>query len=145
MGIIPTDDALRRAADKGLDLVEVAPTERPPVCRIMDFGKWKYQQGKQRQKSKTSHEVVLKEVRLRPKTDEHDRRIKINRANAFLDKGDKVQFTMIYRGRERFHQQIGFDIFKAIVEEFGDKVKIERAPKMEGRRMTMILAPAKSK
>lgn len=145
MGVIPTDEALRRAAEKGLDLVEVAPTERPPVCRIMDFGKWKYQQGKQKHKAKTSHEVVLKEVRLRPKTDEHDRRIKINRANAFLDKGDKVQFTMIYRGRERFHQEIGFEMFKAIVEEFGEKVKIERAPKMEGRRMTMILAPAKAK
>jgi len=145
LGIIPTDEALRRAFDKGLDLVEVAPTERPPVCRIMDFGKWKYQQGKQKHKAKPTHEAVLKEVRLRPKTDQHDRKIKIDRASRFLEKGDKVQFTMIYRGRERFHQDIGYEIFQAILSEFGEKVKVERAPKMEGRRMTMILAPAKVK
>jgi len=145
LGIIPTDEAIRRASEKGLDLVEVAPTERPPVCRIMDYGKWKYTQGKQKQKSKPVHEAVLKEVRLRPKTDEHDRQIKINRALGFLEKGDKVQFTMIYRGRERFHQNIGYDAFQRILEEFGEKVKVERAPKMEGRRMTMVLAPAKGK
>jgi len=141
VGVISTDEALRRAREAGLDLVEVAPTERPPVCRIMDYGKWKYQQKK---KHKTHHrEQQLKEVRLSPKTDDHDKEIKVNRAREFLTQGDKVQFTMIFRGRERFHQDRGLAIFRAIVESFGETAKIERPPKMEGRRMTMVLAPDK--
>jgi translation initiation factor IF-3 len=124
-----------------MDLVEVAPNERPPVCRIMDYGKFKYSQKKK--KKQKHHEQKLKEVRLHPKTSEHDREIKVNQAIAFLEKGDKVQFTMIYRGRERFHQELGYDIFKSIVEELGDKVRVERPPRSEGARTTMVLAPAK--
>lgn len=124
-----------------MDLVEVAPTERPPVCRIMDYGKWKYQQKK---KHKTHHrEQQLKEVRLSPKTDDHDKEIKVNRARDFLGQGDKVQFTMVFRGRERFHQDRGLAIFREIVAGFGETAKIERPPKMEGRRMTMVLSPDK--
>jgi translation initiation factor IF-3 len=141
VGVISTDEALRRAREAGLDLVEVAPTERPPVCRIMDYGKWKYQQKK---KHKTHHrEQQLKEVRLSPKTDDHDKGIKVNRARDFLGQGDKVQFTMVFRGRERFHQDRGLTIFREILEDLGETAKVERPPKMEGRRMTMVLSPDK--
>ena len=131
------------AADAGLDLVEVAPTERPPVCRIMDYGKWKYLQ-KQRAKQHHSHETQLKEIRIRPKTDSHDREIKVNRARGFLEKNDKVQFTMLFRGRERMHRDVGARAFHEIEEVLSDIAKVERDIKMEGRRMTMVLAPTKS-
>jgi len=140
LGVVPTDDALRRARDAGMDLVEVAPNERPPVCRIMDYGKFKYSQKKKKQKH---HEQKMKEVRLHPKTSDHDREIKVHQAVGFIDKGDKVQFTMIFRGRERFHQDLGHAIFKGIIEILGEKVKVERPPRSEGQRMIMIVAPAK--
>jgi translation initiation factor IF-3 len=133
---------MQRARDAGLDLVEVSPTERPPVCRVMDYGKYKYHL-KKRQKERGAHEVVLKEVRLRPKTDPHDKEIKVNRARRFLDDGSKVQFTMLFRGRERAHPDIGFEVFRSIVDDFGETVKVERPPKLEGRRMIMVLSPAK--
>ncbi len=141
-GVVPVEEAKRMARDLGLDLVEVAPQERPPVCRIMDYGKFKYQQ-KRKQKGRGSHEIVLKEVRLRPKTDDNDRQIKINRAIRFLGDGHKVQFTMLFRGRERAHQEIGLDIFKGILAELGDEIKVERHARMEGSRMIMIVSPAK--
>ena len=131
------------AQEAGMDLVEVAPREKPPVCRLMDYGKFKYRQKKQQRKSH-HHETQLKEVRFRPKTDGHDRDVKIQRAKDFLGKGDKVQFTMLFRGRERFHQELGRLTFAGIVEEFADTAKLEREPRMEGpRRLTMILAPNK--
>ena len=139
-GIVPTNEAMAMARNAGLDLVEVAPTVRPPVCRIMDYGKWKYQQKKHQKKT---HEQQLKEVRLRPKTDDNDRKIKVNRAIRFFKKGDKVQFTMMFRGRERAHREIGVEILKSVAAEFGDKVKVERAPGMDGRNMVMVLAPVK--
>jgi translation initiation factor IF-3 len=142
VGIISTDEAIQKAYAVGMDLVEVAPTERPPVCRIMDFGKWKYAQ-KKKQKTRGGHEIVIKEVRIRPKTDDHDRQIKVNRAMEFLKKGDKVLFTMLFRGRERFHQDVGFEAFKSIKEQLAEIGKVEREPKMEGRRMTMVMIPAK--
>lgn len=137
------EEALRRAREAGLDLVEVAPHERPPVCRIMDYGKWKYEQ-KKKLKRQHAHEVELKEVRLRPKTDTHDLQIKLRRAAEFLERGDKVQFTMIFRGRERFHQEIGLQTFQFILDEFGERVKVERPARMDGRRLTMVVAPAKA-
>ena len=140
IGIISTDEALRRARTAGLDLVEVAPNERPPVCRIMDYGKFKYSQKRKKQKHR---EQRLKEIRLHPDIGDHDREIKLNQAISFLDKGDKVQFTMIFRGRERFHKEIGFEIFNAIVELLGEKVKVERPPRSEGQRMVMVVAPSK--
>lgn len=138
--IIETDEALRIAREQGLDLVEVAPKERPPVCRIMDYGKFKYTQKKN---TKKHHEQHLKEVRMRPKTDNNDRSIKINRALKFLAKNDKVQFTMKFRGRERAHREIGFDIFDAILNDLGPLVKVERRPSMDGRDMIMVVAPNK--
>ncbi len=142
LGVVDTFEALRMARDAGLDLVEVAPTARPPVCRIMDYGKWKYDQ-KKKQHKKQQPEQLIKEVRLRPKTDDHDRQIKINRAIRFFAKGNKVQFTMQFRGRERFNREIPLEIFDGILKMFGEKVKVERRPSMEGRVMIMILAPVK--
>ena len=134
---------MKLAQEAGMDLVEVAPTERPPVCRIMDYGKWKYTQKKKKQKGKHGHEVQIKEVRIRPKTDPHDKAIKVNRAIRFLGDGNKVQFTMLFRGRERFHVTIGMDILNGIAADLEPQAKVERFPKMEGRRMTMLLAPNK--
>jgi translation initiation factor IF-3 len=139
---MPTPEALRLAEEAALDLVEVAPTEQPPVCRIMDYGKWKYQQ-KRRQKVRHGHEIQIKEVRLRPKTDAHDKLIKVKRARDFLTKGDKVQFTMIFRGRERFHPTIGLEMFREILGDLDDSAKLEREPRFEGRRLTMVVAPTK--
>lgn len=137
---MPTFEALKMAREAGLDLVEVAPMDRPPVCRIMDYGKWKYAQKKKKQKH---HEQQLKEVRLRPKTDTHDRDVKIKHAVEFLQDGDKVQFTMKFRGRERSHREIGYETFRDILGFFGPSVKIERPPSMEGRDMIMIVSPIK--
>ena len=106
----------------------------------MDYGKFKYSQKRKKQKHR---EQRLKEIRLHPDTGDHDREIKLNQAIAFLEKGDKVQFTMIFRGRERFHKEIGYNIFNSIVEHLGPKVKVERSPRSEGQRMVMILAPTK--
>lgn len=142
MGIVDLDRARDLASQAGLDLVEVAPQAQPPVCRVMDYGKWKYEQKKKDQRAKShQHEVSLKEVRMRPKTDAHDRLIKINKAKDFLDKGHKVQFTMLFRGREMAHQDLGRQAFNAIKEELGDIAKLERDFKMEGRRLTMIMSP----
>lgn len=140
LGVMSNDEAQRTAREAGLDLVEVAPNVRPPVCRIMDYGKWKYLQKK---RAKRSHEQLLKEVRLRPRTDEHDLGIKIKNAQSFFEKGAKVQFTMRFRGRERAHRQRAMDSLRAIAEAFGNRVKIERPPSMDGRNMIMILAPIK--
>ncbi len=143
-GVVPTAEAMRLAREVGQDLVEVSPTEKPPVCRIMDYGKFKYDQ-KKKQKQRTGHAVVLKEVRMRPKTDPHDREIKLNRAKRFLADGAKVQFTMLFRGRERFHRERAMAIFTEIIEEFGDTIKLERPAHIEGRRMTMVVAPSSKK
>ena len=141
VGVIETYQALQMAREAGLDLVEIAPNERPPVCRIMDYGKYKYQQKKGQRKH---HEQQLKEVRLRPKTDDHDRQIKVNRAIKFLYKGDKVQFTMQFRGRERAHREIGSGIFRQILAGIQEYVKLERAPMMDGKNMVMIVSPLKA-
>lgn len=140
LGVLPTFEAMRLAREAGLDLVEVAPNVRPPVCRIMDYGKWKYRQKKN---VKKHHEQQLKEIRIRPKTDDHDREIKMEKAADFFRKGDKVQFTMQFKGRERAHREIGFSTFKEILDEYGLRVKVERPPSMEGRNMIMILIPVK--
>lgn len=140
IGVVSTAEAMQAARDAGVDLVEVAPNVRPPVCRLMNYGRWKYNQKKHQKKH---HELQLKEVRLRPKTDTNDRNIKLKRAQNFLGHGHKVQFTMVFRGREQSHREIGYQIFKSILEDFGERVKIERSPSMEGRRMVMVVSPNK--
>jgi translation initiation factor IF-3 len=143
VGSTPTSEALRRAREAGLDLVEVAPTARPPVCRIMDYGKWRYQQQKKEDKSRASSRGgQLKELKLRTvKIGDHDLLIKINHARDFLKEGNKVQFTLQFRGREMAHQELGRDLFRKIKEELYVVSKVERDAKMEGRRMTMVLQP----
>ena len=135
-------EALRLAREAGMDLVEVAPNERPPVCRIMDYGKFKYQQKKNLQKHH-HHEQQLKELRIRPKTDVHDLEIRKKQAFRFLQEGDKVQFKMVFRGRERSHREIGTETLNDIIAFLGDLAKVERPPLMDGRDMIMVLAPNK--
>lgn len=136
-------EALALAREAGLDLVEVSPMERPPVCRVMDYGKHKYLQKKRQKVAHGAQTVAIKEIRLRPRTDPHDRAFKVNHAREFLEAGDKVQFTMLFRGRERVHKDAALHTLKQIVEGLGERVKVEREPSMIGRRMTMLVAPVK--
>lgn len=146
LGILEREEALRIAEDAGLDLVEVAPHVRPPVCRIMDFGKYKYEQAKKSHKSQAkSHEVRQKEIRVRPKTETHDLEFKIRRARDFLEDGDKVMVNMLFRGRELSHLDYAAQNMQAFVEALGDIATVERGPSREGRRMILLLAPTKSK
>jgi translation initiation factor IF-3 len=142
VGIVETEEAKKRATNAGLDLVEVAPNSQPPVCRVMDYGKWKYAQRKKEQKAKShAKQAEIKGVRLRPKIDDHDLNTKLKKARDFLADGDKVQFTMLFRGREMAHRDIGQEQMQDICEELSDVAKVEAAPKMMGRRMTMTLTP----
>ena len=145
LGIIPVEEALHLARTAGLDLVEVSPNEKPPVCRILNYGKHLYERKKRQKHASHGHVISLKEIRLRPKTDPHDRMIKLNHAKDFLQHGHKVQFTMLFRGRERYHREFAAKIFNEIIQQLGESVKIERMPSMEGRRMTMVVSPAKRK
>jgi translation initiation factor IF-3 len=141
LGVVPTAQAMEMAREAQLDLVEVAAQERPPVCKIMDFGKFKFLQ-KQKQKEKTkSHQPKLKEIRVRPKTGEHDIDVKINQARKFLEHKDKVLLNVLFRGRELQHIEEGQRIIVGMLEKLQDVAKVERAPSMEGRRMTAMLAP----
>jgi len=145
LGVIPTSEALERAREVGLDLVEVSPTSTPPVCRIMDYGKYLYEQKRKiKQNLKKQHVVVLKEIRLRPKIDDHDRDIKMQQAIKFLEKGNKVQITMMFRGREMMHKDLGQQIMDEIVQQLADKGKPERPPILLGKRMNMVLVPLKT-
>jgi translation initiation factor IF-3 len=143
IGSVSTAEALRMAREAGLDLVEVAPTARPPVCKILDYGKWRYQQQKKNDKSRSSARGgQLKELKLKTvKIGDHDLMIKINHAREFLKEGNKVQFTLQFKGREMAHLDLGRDIFSRIKSELFMNAKIERDSKMEGRRMTLVLQP----
>ncbi len=142
VGVIALDEAKQRARDAGLDLVEVSPQSSPPVCRVMDYGKWNYAQRKKEQKAKAhAKQSELKGMRLRPKVDDHDLMIKVNKARTFLEDGDKVQFTMLFRGREMAHQNLGMQKMRDVAETLADVSKVEAFPKMQGRRMTMVLSP----
>lgn len=144
LGILPTEEALRRAMDLGLDLVEVSPTARPPVCKIMDYGKFKYTTKKKAVEQRRNQRTIeVKEVKFRPKTDDHDIGIKLDRARRFLGEGNKVKATIMFRGREMTHPEIGRAILKRISEELQELANVEFMPRMEGRTMFMILAPHK--
>ena len=141
-GVVQIQEAMFKASDAGLDLVEVSPNAEPPVCRVMDFGKFLYQQKRKLKLSqKKQHTVTLKELRLRPEIGEHDKVIKVNNARKFLEKGHKVQFTLRFRGREMMHADHGRELMNSIELELEDVSKIERKPLMMGRRMIMVLAP----
>ena len=143
VGIVGTVDAINIAREAGVDLVEVSPTSNPPVCRLMDYGKWKYDQKKKEHKAKVKqHNVVLKEVRIRPKIDTHDMDFKIEKARTFLEKGSKVQFTMLFRGREMIHLDRAIEMFQEISQQLDGLGKVEVPARRQGRRMTMVVAPA---
>ena len=140
LGIIPTEEALSIARESGLDLVEVAPNEKPPVCRIMDFGKFKYQQKKKQHKTHVHH-TKIKEIRLRPKTGEHDIEFKVNQAKGFLQHKDKVIVSVVFRGRELAHIDEGQRVMKNILEQLDPVGKIEAPPQQMGRRLVCTLSP----
>ena len=144
LGVITLTEALAEAAKAGLDLVEVSPTAAPPVCRIMDYGKFRYQQSKKVQVSKKSQTVIqVKEIRLRPKTEEHDLEVKIKHIRKFLDQHNKVKITMMFRGREIAYTDIGRKIMEDLKNTLADGCVIDQQPKLEGRNMIMIISPKK--
>ena len=146
MGVLATKDALAAAETAGLDLVEIAPTATPPVCRIMDYGKYKYQLSKKAKEAKKKQTVIsLKEIKLRGKTEEHDFQFKVRNIKRFLDDGDKVKVLIMFKGREITHTDLGMSMLKRVAEELKDMAVIEAPPKLEGRSMSMVVAPAPQK
>jgi translation initiation factor IF-3 len=146
LGVLATFEALRKAEDVGLDLVEISPMARPPVCKIMDYGKYKYEQSKKKHEQKKKQVVVqIKEIKMRPATDEHDFQTKLRHIKRFLEEGDKVKITLRFRGREMAHMDIGQERMKRVIEEVRSLGEVESFPKMEGRQMFMMLGPAKKK
>ncbi len=144
LGILDLDSALQAAEERGLDLVEVSPNSQPPVCRIMDYGKYKYQQSKRAAEAKKKQaRVEIKEVKLRPKTEEHDYQFKIKNARKFLDAGNKVKVTIMFRGREVTHPEFGRRILERVSEELADIAQVESHPNMAGRFMSMVIVPLK--
>lgn len=142
LGVLSLDDALRKAEEFGLDLVEVSPNADPPVCKILDYGKFKYEAQKKKNEAKKKQKVIeVKEIKLRPNIDEHDYQTKMRNVNRFLSDGDKVKLTMRFRGREMAHQEIGLNVLRRVQEDLGDLVKVEAHPRLEGRQMTMVVAP----
>jgi translation initiation factor IF-3 len=144
LGIMPVEQAIESAESLGLDLVEVAPNSRPPVVRIMDYGKFKYEQArKARQAKKKQHNVTLKEVKFRPGIEEHDLEFKLRHARRFLEEGNKVKATMMFRGRQVAHPELGREVLGRVAGELEDVGKVESNPVLEGRNMVMVLAPRK--
>jgi translation initiation factor IF-3 len=143
-GIVSIRAALEMADESGLDLVEIAPLAKPPVCRIMDFGKFKYQTAKKAHEAKLKQkQVQVKEVKLRPRTDENDYQIKLRNLRRFLEDGDKVKVTLRFRGREMAHQEFGMRQLERIKADLEELASVEQMPKMEGRQMVMVVAPSK--
>ncbi len=142
LGVMPTTEALRLASEADLDLVEVNPNERPPICRIMDYGRFKYEQKKRQQQSAKQSHVHVKEIRLRPKTGEHDIAFKLKRARDFLEHKDKVKINVLFRGRENAHHELGRALLERVVRELEDVAKVEKPPGMDNpRAMSVVLAP----
>ena len=145
MGIMPIREAQQKAYEDKLDLVEVAPSAKPPVCRIMDYGRFKFEQSKKdREAKKKQKQITVKEVKVRPNIDEHDYQVKLKNMLRFLADGDKVKVTITFRGREVTHSESGRIILRRMAEAAGENANIEREPKLEGRNMIMILAPKQS-
>lgn len=146
IGIVPTAEAIRMAMDAEVDLVEVAPNAVPPVCRLMDYGKFRYQEQKRAQEIKSKQKVVqVKEVKFRPATDENDFQTKLRAVKRFLGDGDKAKITLRYRGREMTHQDIGMQVLNRLRDELSEVAQVEQMPKLEGRQMIMVLAPRSKK
>ncbi len=146
LGVMTVRDALLAAREKNTDLVEVAPTAQPPVCRMLDFGKFKYEQAKKERESHKKQKVIsLRQVRLRPKTGDHDLDVKVAIASKLLEKGNKVKFVVLFRGREMSHPQLGKQMLDKVIIALAEKATVERPPAMEGNAMSLILGPQSTK
>jgi translation initiation factor IF-3 len=141
-GVVPTPDAIQMAEDVGLDLVEVAATASPPVCKLLDFGKFKYQEQKKANEARKKQKVIeIKEIKMRPGIDDNDYDVKMRAMKRFLEEGDKVKVTLRFRGRELAHQDLGLKVLIQVRDDLDTLAKVEQFPKMEGRQMTMVIAP----
>lgn len=144
VGVVPLKEALLRAEDEGLDLVEISPNATPPVCKLLDYGKFKYEAQKKANAARKKQKVIeVKEIKMRPSIDQNDYGIKMKKVRSFLDEGDKVKVTMRFRGREMAHQHLAINILEKVREEMADLAKVEQFPKLEGRQMIMVMAPLK--
>lgn len=145
MGVVSLEDALGKAAEAGLDLVEVAPQARPPVCKLMDYGKYLFQKNKTQQAArKKQKQIQVKEIKFRPNTEEGDYQTKLRRLVSFVEEGDKIKVTLRFRGREMAHQEIGLKLLERVKQDLDELAQVEQMPKMEGRQMVMVMAPRKS-
>ena len=142
LGVVDLHDAIEQAMDAGLDLVEIAPNSDPPVCKILDYGKYKYEAQKKKSEAKKKQNViVVKEIKMRPGIEEHDYQVKMRAMNRFIGEGDKVKVTLRFRGREMAHQELGAKVLDRVKVDMDPVAKVEAFPKMEGRQMTMVIAP----
>ena len=142
IGIVSTREALTTAEEAGFDLVEISPNADPPVCKLLDFGKFKYEQQKKKNEARKKQKVIeVKEIKLRPNIDDHDYDVKMRSATSFLGEGDKVKVTMRFRGREMMHQDLGMNVLMRVKDQLDPLAKVEQTPQLEGRQMTMVLAP----
>jgi len=142
VGIVGRNDALDMASDAGLDLVEIAPNADPPVCKILDFGKYKYEEQKKKNEARKKQKIIeVKEIKLRPSIDDHDYDVKMRSMVKFIEEGDKVKVTMRFRGRELAHQELGMDVLVRVKDDLDEIAKVEQMPRMEGRQMTMVVSP----
>ncbi|MGH6947599.1 MAG: translation initiation factor IF-3 [Kiloniellales bacterium] len=141
-GVVPIEEAKANAAELGLDLVEISPNADPPVCKIMDYGKFKYEAQKKKNEAKKKQKIIeIKEIKMRPNIDKHDYDVKMRAIHRFLDEGDKVKVTLRFRGREMVHQEIGVNLLERVRTELDELAKVEQYPRLEGRQMTMVMAP----
>ena len=142
IGVVSSREAMARAEETGFDLVEISPNADPPVCKLLDFGKFKYEQQKKKNEARKKQKIIeVKEIKLRPNIDDHDYDVKMRAATGFLDEGDKVKVTMRFRGREMMHQDLGMNVLMRVKEQLDPLAKVEQTPQLEGRQMTMVLAP----
>jgi translation initiation factor IF-3 len=142
IGVVTTREALAAAEESGFDLVEISPNADPPVCKLLDFGKFKYEQQKKKNEARKKQKIIeVKEIKLRPNIDDHDYDVKMRAATSFLDEGDKVKVTMRFRGREMMHQDLGMNVLMRVKDQLDPLAKVEQSPQLEGRQMTMVLAP----
>jgi translation initiation factor IF-3 len=142
VGVVGRNEALTMAANAGLDLVEIAPNADPPVCKILDFGKYKYEEQKKKNEARKKQKIIeVKEIKLRPGIDDHDYEVKRRSMVKFIEEGDKVKVTMRFRGRELAHQELGMDVLIRVRDDLDEIAKVEQMPRMEGRQMTMVMSP----
>ena len=142
VGVVGRNEALDMAADAGLDLVEIAPNADPPVCKILDYGKFKYEEQKKKNEARKKQKIIeVKEIKLRPSIDDHDYAVKMRSMNTFIEEGDKVKVTMRFRGRELAHQELGMNVLMRVKDDLDGIAKVEQTPRMEGRQMTMVVSP----